>query len=50
MPSLMLRDLPPDLIDQVRAYARANNLPLPVAAAQLLRRGLEAAAGDQRSG
>jgi hypothetical protein len=47
MPSLMLRDLPAELVEQVRAYARANSLGLPAAAQQLLRLGLEA---DRRIG
>lgn len=41
MPSLMLRDLPAELVDAVRSYARANNIGLPAAAQQLLRLGLE---------
>lgn len=36
MPSLMLRALPADLVARVKAYARAKELPLPAAAAQLL--------------
>lgn len=42
MPSLMLRDVPADLVRAVRAYARQHGLSLPRAAVRLLLRGLEA--------
>lgn len=46
MPSLMLRDVPADLVRAVRAYARQHGLSLPLAAMALLRRGLSAADYD----
>lgn len=42
MPSIMLRDLPTDLVGRLRAYAHERDLRLPAAARELLTAALDA--------
>lgn len=41
MPTLMLRHLSPDLIRQVREYARSQQIGLTTAAVELLEKGVQ---------